>query len=151
MKQSERYKKAHALVSAVEPSSYAEAIKGPDAIQWEEAISEEIEAHEKNATWKVEGTLPDRKPIGCKWVFKVKQTPGEKNRYKARLIAKGYTQRKDIDYEDTFVSIVRYESLRALLAKAAVENLEMKQFDVKTAFLHGELKENIWIKLPEGP
>lgn len=148
LKRPDRY--ACALISEVEPTTYAEAIRGPNGSLWEQAINEEIKAHEKNSTWKVDGK-PDRKPIDCKWVFKVKQTPGEENRYKARLVARGFVQRAGIDYEETYAPVVRYESIRALLAKAATEDLKMKQFDVKTAFLHGELKENIWIELPEGP
>lgn len=149
LKKPDRY--ACAMVSANEPTTYAEAMEGPEAIKWEQAINEEIAAHKKNSTWKIDGQPEDRKPIDCKWVFKVKQTPGEEDRYKARLVARGFTQRVGIDYEETYAPVVRYESIRALLGKAASEDLEIKQFDVKTAFLHGELKENIWIELPEGP
>ena len=100
--------------------------------------------------WKIDKRPEGYKPIDCKWIFKIKQTPGEENRYKARLVARGFTQRAGIDYEETY-AVVRYESIRALLIKAASEDFEIKQFDIKTAFLHGELKENIWIELPEGP
>lgn len=149
LKKPDRY--AYALLSTTEPTTHAEAIRRPDVSKWEQAINEEIEAHKKNSTWKIDKRPKGYKPIDCKWIFKIKQTPGEENRYKARLVARGFTQRVGIDYEETYAPVVRYESIRALLTKAASEDLEIKQFDIKTAFLHGELKENIWIKLPEGP
>lgn len=84
-------------------------------------------------------------------MFKLKQTPGEEDRYKARLVARGFTQRKGINYEEIYAPVVRADSCRVLLAKAAKEDLEIMQFDIKTAFLYGELQEDIWIELPDGP
>lgn len=84
-------------------------------------------------------------------MFKLKQTPGEEDRYKARLVAKGFTQRKGINYEEIYAPVVRADSCRVLLAKTAKEDLEIMQFDIKTAFLYGELQEDIWIELPDGP
>lgn len=82
-------------------------------------------------------------------MFKLKQTPGEEDRFKARLVARGFTQHKGLDYEDVYAPVVRADSCRIFFAKAAKENLEIMKFDVKTAFLYGELQENIWIKLPD--
>lgn len=113
------------MVSAVEPTTYAEAMKRPDANKWEQAIYKEIATRKKNSTWKIDGQPEDRKLIDCKWVFKVKQTPGEEDRYKARLVARGFTKRAGIDYEETYAPVVRYESIRALLGKAASKDLEM--------------------------
>lgn len=76
---------------------------------------------------------------------------GEKDRFKARLVARGFKQRKGIDYEEVYAPVARADSCQVLFVKAAKENLEMMQFDIKTAFLYGELKENIWIELPDGP
>ncbi|KAG7188079.1 hypothetical protein KM043_015929 [Ampulex compressa] len=91
----------------------------------------------------------NRKAINCGWIFKLKQTPGEENRFKARLVARGFTQREGIDYDEIYAPVVRVESCRILCAKATNEDLEMIQFDVKTAFLYGEIQEDIWIELPE--
>lgn len=89
--------------------------------------------------------------IGCKWVFSIKNNSSDNNiRYKARLVAKGFTQREGIDYSETFAPVVRYESIRILLAIAAKENYEMAKFDVKTAFLNGDLQEEIYLQVPAG-
>jgi len=93
----------------------------------------------------------NRKVINCRWLFKLKNVPGEEDRFKARLVVRGFTQRKGIDYDEIYAPVVRAESCRVLFAKAAKEDLEMMQFDIKTAFLYGELQENIWIELPDGP
>jgi hypothetical protein len=73
------------------------------------------------------------------------------DRFKARLVARGFTQRKGIDYDEVYAPVVRADSCRVLFAKAAKENLEIMQFDVKTAFLYSKLQEDIWIELPDGP
>jgi len=84
-------------------------------------------------------------------VFKVKGTSSEDNlRYKARLCAKGFTQKPGIDYQEIFSPVVRYESIRTLLAMAAERDLKIEQFDIKTAFLHGDLHEEIYMDIPEG-
>lgn len=140
-----------AHVAEVEPLTYEEAISGAHAKQWECAIQTELNAHKKNGTWYVTQKPAEQKVITCKWLFKRKEMPGELVRYKARLVARGFTQRFGFDYTETYAPVVRYESLRVLLAKAANEDLDMIQFDVRTAFLYGELKENIWIELPQGP
>lgn len=92
-----------------------------------------------------------RKSIKAKWVFKIKRNNnGDPIKYKARLVAKGYLQRKGIDYRETFAPVVRYESIRALLAVAASKDYELGQFDITTAFLYGDLDEEIFMELPEG-
>lgn len=144
-------KRYQAHVAEVEPLTYKEAISGAQAKQWECAIQTELNAHQQNGTWYAMEKPVEKKVITCKWVFKRKETPGELIRYKARLVAKGFTQRFGVDYTETYAPVARYESLRVLLAKAANEDLDMIQFDVRTAFLYGELKEDIWIELPQGP
>uniref|UniRef100_A0A2N9HW07 CCHC-type domain-containing protein n=1 Tax=Fagus sylvatica TaxID=28930 RepID=A0A2N9HW07_FAGSY len=93
-----------------------------------------------------------KKPIGCKWVFKKKEAVSEKEgeRFKARLVAKGYSQRHGIDYDEVFSPVVRHTSIRAVLALVADQDLELEQLDVKTAFLHGNLEEEIFMEQPEG-
>lgn len=139
------------LVEFEEPLTYEEAMTSDNAREWKEAIDAELRALKKNKTWIVT-TLPEgKKAITSKWVFKIKRNEtGNIERFKARLVAKGYSQRKGIDYTETFAPVVRYESVRTLLAIAALKNLEIGQFDIKTAFLYGELDEEIFMQLPEG-
>lgn len=134
-----------------EPKTLQDAVSGVHSDKWKQAIEEELQAHEKNQTWSIVSRPQDRQLIDSKWVFKVQPTKsGQANRFKARLCARGFRQQYGIDYEETFSPVVRYDSLRVLLAMATQEDLEMLQFDVKTAFLYGKLEENIYMKIPEG-
>ena len=91
------------------------------------------------------------KPIGCKWIFKKKYHPdGSIDKYKVRLVAKGFTQKPNIDYFDTFAPVTRISSIRVLLALTATHKLVIHQMDVKTAFLNGDLEEKIYMTQPEG-
>lgn len=114
-------------------------------------MQEEYDALMLNKTWALADLPKGRKPIKCKWVYKIKRNAdGSAERYKARLVAKGYSQREGIDYKETFAPVVRLESVRILLAMVAHYDLEMIHFDVKTAFLHGNLKEEIYMEQPVG-
>ena len=96
-------------------------------------------------------TEQGRTTVGSKWVFKIKSSPsGENPNYKARLCAKGYSQEPGVDHGEIFAPVVRYESLRTLLAMAAQYDLETYQFDIKTAFLYGQLAEQIFMEVPKG-
>lgn len=134
-----------------EPQTFDQAVSSPESKQWYEAMKEEMLSLEKNNTWKLVPLPNNRKPIGCKWVYRIKQKPnGKIDRYKARLCAKGYSQQHGIDYKETFSPVIRYDSIRVLLAIAAVNNMEIKQFDVKTAFLYGNLNEEVYMQQPDG-
>ena len=96
--------------------------------------------------------LPDgRKPVGCRWVFKVKHNAdGSIERYKARLVAKGYSQEEGIDYEETYYPVARYTSIRSVLAIANQLELVLLQMNAQPAFRNGELEEEIYMSQPEG-
>jgi hypothetical protein len=103
-----------------------------------------------NRTWELSERPHGCKPVGCKWVFKKKLRPdGTIEKYKARLVAKGYTQREGEDYFDTYLPISRLTTIRVLLSMAASYGLIVYQMDVKTAFLNGELEEEIYMDQPD--
>ncbi|KAG8482658.1 hypothetical protein CXB51_023976 [Gossypium anomalum] len=135
-----------------EPSNYSEAISCEDSEKWMFAMQEEMESLHKNKTWDLVKLPKGKKTVRCKWVFKKKEgTPGvEEPKYKARLVAKGYSQVPGVDFTDVFSPVVKHSSIRALLGIVAMHDLELEQLDVKTAFLHGELEEDIYMQQPEG-
>lgn len=134
-----------------EPQTFEEAISRPDSKKWEQAAQKEYDSILKNKTWNLVDLPPGRKAIGCKWVFKIKyNAAGDIERYKARLVAKGYSQTQGIDFNETFAPVAKFTSIRILLALAAKHDLEMHQMDVNTAFLNGDLKEEIYMQQPEG-
>ncbi|KAG7551914.1 Zinc finger CCHC-type superfamily [Arabidopsis thaliana x Arabidopsis arenosa] len=136
------------LVINDEPWDYNEA-KGSK--KWKEACVEEISSIEKNKTWDLVELPVGAKAIGLKWVFKIKRnSDGSINKYKARLVAKGYVQRHGIDYDEVFAPVARIETIRFIIALAASNGWEVHHLDVKTAFLHGELKEDVYVLQPEG-
>ena len=114
-------------------------------------MEEEISAIFKNKTWTVVKPQGNIKPIGVKWVFRVKKDSGGRIlRHKARLVVKGYAQREGINFGEIFSPVARMDSIRILIAIAAQEKWELHHLDVKTAFLNGEIKEDIYITQPEG-
>jgi hypothetical protein len=105
----------------------------------------------KNHVWDLVDLPNGVKPVGCKWVFKTKvNSMGKIERYKARLVAKGFTQREGIDYNETFSPVSSKDSFRIVMALVAHFDLELHQMDVKTAFLNGDLNEEVYMKQPEG-
>ncbi|GKV37057.1 hypothetical protein SLEP1_g45126 [Rubroshorea leprosula] len=139
-------------VEAEDPNTYREAITKQESPYWLAAMTEEIESLHKNHTWKLVKPPKGQRIVGCKWVFRRKEgIPGvETPKFKARLVAKGFTQRKGIDFHEVFSPVVKHNSIRVLLAMVTLYDLELEQFDVKTAFLHGELEEHIYMSQPEG-
>ena len=133
------------------PRTYAEAMKLPDAQQHHEAAVKEIQAHIENGTWILTTLPPGRKAIGCRWVFLIKRkSDGSVDRYKARLVAKGYSQRPGIDYNESFAPTFRPATLRIIMAMAAIQDLELRSIDISSAFINGDLEEEIYMKQPEG-
>jgi Reverse transcriptase (RNA-dependent DNA polymerase). len=133
------------------PTTYEEAITCPEAAQWTETIKYELGAHRKNETWEIVKRVPGSKTIDSKWVFKIlRNTTGNVFKFKARLCARGFMQREGVDYSETISPVVRYDSLRVLLAVITQDDLDMIQFDVRTAFLHGILDEDILMEVLTG-
>ena len=134
-----------------EPQSYKEAVNSLEGSLWKEAIKSEIDSILQNHTWELVDLPPGSKPLGYKWIFKRKmKTDGTIDKYKARLVIKGYKQKEGLDYFDTYSLVTRITSIRMVLAIAALRNLEIHQMDVKTAFLNGDLDEEIYMEQPEG-
>jgi transposase InsO family protein/predicted RNA binding protein YcfA (HicA-like mRNA interferase family) len=135
----------------LEPNSLAEAAKRPDADKFISAAIDEIKAHLDNGTWEVVQLPPGKKAIGCRWVFKIKRNAdGTIERYKGRIVAKGYAQRQGVDYTDTFAPTARFGALRTVIALAAVEDMELESVDISTAFLNGDIDADVYMQVPEG-
>ena len=133
-----------------DPVDYEEAMSRRDRDKWKEAMDEEIKSMMKNEVWNLV-QRPKTNVVTCKWLFRTKRKPnGEIDRYKARLVARGFSQINGIDYTETYAPVVDGTTVRLLFAYAAVEKLLVAQFDVKTAFLYGSLEEIIYIEQPRG-
>jgi hypothetical protein len=136
-----------------EPRTYNEAMNRSDSDAWLEACLNELTALKETKTY-----VPVHKKdidasniVGCRWVFALKRGPnGEVERYKARIVAKGFSQVYEIDYSETFAPVVKWSSIRILLALAARLDLEVHQMDVTMAFLNGELEHEIFMQPPPG-
>ncbi|KAE8734764.1 hypothetical protein F3Y22_tig00000715pilonHSYRG00142 [Hibiscus syriacus] len=134
-----------------EPSTYQEAINSSNASLWMMAMQEEIEALYKNNTWDLVLLPQGKNPIGNKWVFKIKRNgDNQVERYRVRLVVKGYAQKEGIDFNEIFSPVVRLTTVRVVLAMCATLNLHLENLDVKTTFLHENLEEEIYMLQPEG-
>ena len=142
---------AYHLSEVDEPSTIQEAKSGDHAAEWKVATDAEYNSLIETKTWKLVELPPCRKAIGCKWVFKLKHdVDGKVERFKARLVAKGYAQKYGIDYDEFFSTVVRFSSIRFLLAFAVQHDFLIHQMDVETAFLNGKFDEEIYVQQPEG-
>ena len=136
------------LLSTVEPKTVAEASKDDC---WVKAMHEELNQIEKNKTWELVPRPKNKNVIGTKWVFRNKlNEEGQVVRNKARLVCKGYAQVKGIDFEETFAPVARLEAIRMFLALAVYKSFKVYQMDVKSAFLNGNLEEEVYIEQPDG-
>ena len=134
-----------------DPLTYKQAMNDVDRDQWIKAMNLEMESMYFNSVWELIDQPDEVRPIGCKWIYKRKRDHmGKVQTYKARLVAKGYTQVEGVDYEETFSPVAMIKSIRILLSIATFYNYEIWQMDVKTAFLNGNLEENIYMVQPEG-
>ena len=134
-----------------DPQSYTEAMKSPDAQKWREAIQVEYDSLLENGTWKVVDLPPGRKALTTKWVLKKKLGPnGEILKYKARMVARGFQQVEGYDYTETYSGVVKAAAYRLLFALMTLCEWTCHQMDVVTAFLNGEVFEEIYIHPPQG-
>lgn len=135
-----------------EPVTFKQAIEDENSERWLVAMEEEMESLRKNQTWEVVPLPIGKHAIGCKWVYKKKEDSSKScgTRYKARLVAKGFAQKEGVDYNEIFSPVVKHTSIRVLLSLVAHGDLQLEQLDVKTAFLHGDLDEEIYMHQPEG-
>ncbi|KAI3498732.1 hypothetical protein L1887_09191 [Cichorium endivia] len=136
------------MLAGEEPTTYSEALTDKE---WRAAMKKELESVEKNNTWKLTILPKGRKPIGLKWVYKLKKdAEGKIVKHKARIVAKGYVQQKGVDFDDAFAPVARLETVRLLLSLAANEGWKVHHLDVKSAFLNGELNEEVYVCQPDG-
>ena len=128
------------------PNSYQEVLNSEDSEKWLATSQEEFNGLTEMGVWKLVDHPSDHKTIKCRWTYVLKSD----GRYKVRLVTKGYTQVQGIDYKEYFSLVVRYESIRYLLAHATLLDWEIEAMDVKLAYLHGVLEEEIYMEQPEG-
>ena len=137
-----------AITTGREPKNFSEAMRDP---RWTEAVGKEIGSLESNQTWTLEDLPPGKKAIGCQWVFRIKhRSDGSIERYKARLVVLGNRQVEGVDYGETFAPVVKMTTVRSFLSIVSAPNWEVHQMDVHNAFLHGDLEEEVYMKLPPG-
>ena len=134
------------------PKGYASAMKDADfAERWRQAMQDEVDSLLQNETWTLVDTPKNRSVLRGRWVYALKRGPtGEITRFKGRWVVRGFEQRQGLDYNETFASVVKPMSYKAIFALAAAHDWELEQMDVKTAFLYGSVKEGIYVEQPEG-
>ncbi|GJS92658.1 retrovirus-related pol polyprotein from transposon TNT 1-94 [Tanacetum coccineum] len=136
------------FLSEIEPKKVSEALKHPG---WIDAMQEELNQFYRNKVWTLVPLPYGKIAIGSKWVFRNKKDEhGTTTKNKARLVAQGYSQEEGIDYDETFAPVARMEAIRIFLAFATYMNFKVYQMDVKSAFLNGKLKEEVYVKQPPG-
>ena len=145
------------LAAAVEeevkqcPKTIGEALQGPHREKWRKAMQSEMDSLRENGVYEIVDRPSGKKVVQSKWVLRVKTNElGEIEKYKARVVAKGYSQVEGIDYDQTFSPTVRFESIRQLVALGTSKGMEMHQMDVTTAFLYAPLEEEVFMQQPEG-
>ena len=139
------------LTDGGEPECYEEAMEDEHKAQWIEAMQDEMKSLHENDTYELVKLPTGMRALKNKWVFKIKnEEHSSKPRFKARLVVKGFSQRKGVDFEEIFSPVVKMSSIRAVLGLATSLDLEIEQMDVKTTFLHGDLDKEIYMEQPEG-
>lgn len=132
------------------PLTFKQAMASPQAGKWKRAMDEEMQSLEENQTFTLTKLPEGKKTVGGRWVYSIKEGGDGREQYKARFVAKGYSQREGIDYGETFSPTANMTSVRVLMQKAAQENLVLHQMDVKTAYLHAPIDRDIYMEQPDG-
>ena len=136
------------VIASTDPINYEEAVKSS---KWRSTMESEIHSIENNQTWELIDLSIGAKTIGVKWIYKTKLNElGEVDKYKARLVTKGYSQQQGVDFTEVFAPVTRMDTVRMVVTLAAQRGWKIYQLDVKSAFLHGELSEDVYVKQPEG-
>lgn len=140
--------KPRVFLTHMEPTSVKSAMAIP---QWVSAMKDEYETLTRNGTWTLTELPPNRKAIGCKWVYRIKENAdGTINKYKARLVAKGYNQLPGTDFGETFSPVIKPATIRILLTLMLTHNWQIQQIDINNAFINGKLEEDIYMLQPPG-
>ena len=150
-KKSNKYQGCLATMSTIvqsEPGSFEEAVKHQ---VWKDAMHEEYESIMKNDFWDVVPRPEDKAVVTSKWLYKIKHgSDGSAEKFKARFVAHGFSQKEGVDYDDIFAPMARYTTIRSIIALVAMQGWSLHQRDVKTAFLHVAIKEEVYVKKPLG-
>ena len=134
-----------------EPNSYLQAIQSSHRNQWEIAMRSEIESIHNANTWTLVPLPYGRQTVGSKWIYKIKRnSSGEIDKFKARLVAQGYSQQEGVDFHETYAPVAKFSSIRGLLALVAWHDLHLHQMDVNTAFLNGDIDCEVYMEQPQG-
>ena len=128
-----------------EPECFEEAMQVETRKKLEQIMDEEMDSLVRNRTWNLVKLPAEKRALRNKWFYRLKEEDGGKKRYKARLVVKGFAQKKGIDFDEIFSPVVKMTSIRTILSLVAVEDLHLEQLDVKTTFLHGYLEEDIYM------
>jgi len=142
---------AMSLSEPDDPTTLEDIETRTDQHLWKQAMDMEYKSQMENGTWELVDLPPGKVPLNCKWVFRTKRdATGKVVKHKARLVVKGCAQRKGLDFDETFSPVVRYSSIRYLLALAAKRDMDIDQMDAVSAFLQGDLTEEIYMRQPQG-
>lgn len=133
------------------PRHYREAMSSDNHAEWYKAMCEEMNSIYANGTWRVVYLPAGKKAVGSQWVYQVKHLlSGAIERFKARIVAQGFSQRPGVDFDETFAPTARWNAVRAILAIVAVDDMHLESVDISSAFLNGIVDAKLYIKLPEG-
>ena len=138
------------LTDSSEPECFEKALQVETREKWELAMDDEMNSLSSNQTWDLVHLPKGKSALHNKWVYRIKEEADGRKRYKARLVVKGFQQKPGIDYSEIFSPVVKISTIRSVLSIVVVENLHLEQLDVKIAFLHGDLEEDIYMQQPEG-
>jgi hypothetical protein len=138
------------LTDSGEPECYEEAMQVDTKKKWEQGIKEKMDSLANNQTWDLVQLPIGKRALQNKLVYKLKEEDGGEKQYKARLVVRGFAQKKGIDFDEIFSLVIKMTSIRTILSLVAVGYFHLEQLDVKTTFLHGDLEEEIYMQQPQG-